>query len=269
MSELIIVPDESSRKVIQSLTNQRNSIILTVDEILNEEYKNYKFDNFKFHQYALVKEKVEATGKKIESLLAELVLSIAENAEELIIDNLKFTKVISHRTIQTKIKDYKGIEPDIILGILNGCQPFLSDLIKVMDKKDIIVDYCQLSSYKGGLSGGELEIIIEPSYELYEGNKTVYIVDDILASGKTIEKVIELLTDYNPDLDIKVLTLLRNPESPKEISSYPVDSLFTIDGFVVGYGLDYKEMYRGLPDIYSLKEELSKQEVDRSLDSED
>ncbi len=139
----------------------------------------------------------------------------------------------------------------VIVMVLKGAICFTADLIR-----DITVacdlQTVQCSSYgAGGTKRGELKVIGLEALEIE--NRDVLIVDDIFDSGHTLFVLVEALKMKNPRTLKNLVLLTRN--APHIPHFYPDRSLFTIqDEFVVGYGLDYKEKYRGLPSIYALED---------------
>ena len=129
----------------------------------------------------------------------------------------------------------------------------LDDLVRQLNLP-CTVDFMAVSSYGGGTSStGQVQITKDLSGDI--SGKHVIVVEDILDSGNTLSYLLKLLEQRKP-ASIRLCTLLDKPErrtKPVEVSY----SGFTIpDAFVVGYGLDYAEHYRGLPYIGILKPEV-------------
>ena len=148
--------------------------------------------------------------------------------------------------------DYQGKEI-ILISVLRGSFIFMADLCRSIDL-DCTVDFMAVSSYGGGTSStGQVQITKDLSGDI--SGKHVIVVEDILDSGNTLSYLLKLLEQRKP-ASIRLCTLLDKPEhrtKPVEVSY----SGFTIpDAFVVGYGLDYAEHYRGLPYIGILKPEV-------------
>lgn len=149
---------------------------------------------------------------------------------------------------ETITNDYNGKDL-VLLGLLKGCVPFLSDLSKHIDLP-VEIQYMVVSSYHGGTSSGELKI----KYDLEKSilNRDILIVEDIVDSGQTITTVTELLKSRGAK-SVEVVSLLNKPSnntlSPKYVG-------FEIPNkFVIGYGLDFDEKYRNIPYIGVLKKE--------------
>ena len=149
-------------------------------------------------------------------------------------------------------RDYAGREP-ILISVLRGSFVFMADLVRSITLP-CTLDLMAVSSYGAGTtSSGQVKITKDLS-ESIEG-KDVIVVEDILDSGNTLSYLLKVLEQRSP-ASIRLCTLLDKPErrvKPVEVHY----SGFTIpDAFVVGYGLDYNQMYRNLPDIGVLHPEI-------------
>jgi hypoxanthine phosphoribosyltransferase len=143
---------------------------------------------------------------------------------------------------------HKG-EEIVVVGILNGCFMFASDLFKQLDLQ-CRISLLKLASYQGTQSTGKIRQLIGLNEDIKE--KTVIILEDIIDTGITMEHIINQLNAYNPS-DIKIATLLFKPEAFQK--DFPIDYTgFEIpDKFIVGYGLDYNGLGRNLRQIYQIK----------------
>ena len=139
-------------------------------------------------------------------------------------------------------KDYEGKEI-VFLGILKGSVPFMWELAKRI-KNNVIFEFIEVSSYKGTESTGEV-VLHKDVKDSIEG-KDVIIIEDIVDTGRTLDFLLKLLKDKNPN-SIKIATLLSKPS--RRVIELNVDYIgFKIDDvFVVGYGLDYDQNLRNLP----------------------
>lgn len=150
---------------------------------------------------------------------------------------------------KTISEDYKGKDL-LLVGLLKGSVIFISDLMRCIDIP-CGIDFMDVSSYGAStVSSGVVNIIKDLDAPI-EG-KDVLIVEDILESGRTLAKVVEMLETRGP-ASIKVCTLLDKPEGRKV--EFEADYVGTRipDEFVIGYGLDYNEYYRNLPFVGVLK----------------
>jgi hypoxanthine phosphoribosyltransferase len=165
--------------------------------------------------------------------------------------------LLDSRTIRKRIReigkqvteDYRGKTPHLIC-ILKGAGIFHADLLRTIDL-DSSFDFIAVASYgKSTQSSGEVRILkdLDESIE----NRDVLLVEDIIDTGLTLHYLRQNLLSRNPR-SLKIAALLNKP-SRREID-VPVDYIgFDIpDVFVVGYGLDYAQRYRNLPDIRILR----------------
>ncbi len=168
--------------------------------------------------------------------------------------------LISEERIKHKIKElakkithtYKGKELTII-AITNGSIIFLADLIRHIPIP-LLVDVISASSYGSSTESSEIVTILG-QIKIDLKNRNVLIIDDIFDTGKTLERIIKKISQFNPK-DIKTCVLLEKPDRHK-VNIKPDFVCFQIPNeFVVGYGLDYNEKYRNLPYIAVLKEEI-------------
>ena len=136
--------------------------------------------------------------------------------------------------------------------VMKGAFCLTSDLIRELKTLNVI-EYLKASSYgKLGTQRGELTLTGLEGLDL--SDKNVLLIDDIYDTGETLSQIISKLKTQNPKT-LRSLVLLSK-KGKRKISYTPDYVLFDIeDEFVVGYGLDYKEHYRGLPGVYILKEE--------------
>ena len=146
--------------------------------------------------------------------------------------------------------DYKGKKP-LLLGVLNGCFMFASDLMKQLHI-ECEISFVKLSSYQGTTTTGTVSEVMGLSESVT--GRDIIIVEDIVDTGLTMQRMIETLNAQKP-ASVAIASLFVKPARLKA----PVDvkySAFTIpDRFIVGYGLDYDGLGRNLPDIYDAVEE--------------
>jgi len=142
-------------------------------------------------------------------------------------------------------RDYSGREPHLV-GVLKGACHFLTDLSRAIDLP-LSMDFLAVSSYGAATkSSGEVRL----TKDLDQGldGRDLLVVEDIVDTGLTLNYLVNLLRNRGPR-SLKVATLLSKPA--RRLVEVNVDYVgFTIeDRFVIGYGLDYNEKYRNLPDI--------------------
>lgn len=146
--------------------------------------------------------------------------------------------------------DYADKKP-VFIGLLKGCNPFISDLLKKVTIP-CQVDYMKVSSYVKTESQDKINILNDISLNVK--GRDVIIVDDIVDTGKTTS-LIKNLFEQRDCKSVEICCLLDKPEG--RIVDVPVKYIGTTvpNEFVVGYGLDYDEFYRNLPYIGVLKKE--------------
>jgi hypoxanthine phosphoribosyltransferase len=152
-------------------------------------------------------------------------------------------------------KDFAG-QPVVLIGVLKGATIFLSDLARKIEL-DATFDFIGVSSYgnrpspdqelKGGWdSTGEVRLIKDADQSM--AGKNIILVEDILDTGLTLTYLQKVFQAHQPK-DLRIAALLDKPSRRK----MPVHAHYVgfeiPDEFVVGYGLDYAERYRNLPDI--------------------
>ncbi len=150
-------------------------------------------------------------------------------------------------------RDYAG-QDLLLVCILKGGVLFLSDLIRAIHIPHAI-DFMAISSYGGTRieSSGVVRILMDLNTNIE--NRNVLIVEDIIDTGRTLAYILENLRTRNP-ASIRICTLLNKP-SRREVSVKLDYVGFDIPNeFVVGYGLDYNEVYRNLSFVGVLKREL-------------
>ncbi len=142
-------------------------------------------------------------------------------------------------------RDYKA-ETVHLICILKGACIFLADLLREL-RMPVSVDFIAVSSYgKGTLPSGEVRITKDLDASIEDLN--VIIVEDILDTGLTLNYLYRILQSRKPR-SLRIAALLDKPA--RRVKEVRVDYIgFKIpDKFVVGYGLDYGEQYRNLPDV--------------------
>jgi len=167
-------------------------------------------------------------------------------------ENLKL--VISKEEIYQKIKelaqkideDYKNT-PVIFIGTLKGAFIFLADLVRNIKNPNVQIDFVRVKSY--GMSDTSSEKVeITKEFELPLEGKNVILVEDIVDTGITLKFLYDYIKSFNPK-SIKICALIDKKERRK--IKVPIDYVgFEIEkGFLVGYGLDFAEKFRHLPEI--------------------
>jgi len=137
----------------------------------------------------------------------------------------------------------------LVLGLLKGSFIFLSDLVRKIDRP-LQVDFLVASSYgEGTVSSGNVRLVYDPGTELQ--GKHILLVEDIIDTGKTLNKLVALLRERRP-YSLEICALLHKHvaehlELEAKFVGFDAPTLF-----LVGYGLDHAENFRHLPYIASL-----------------
>lgn len=137
----------------------------------------------------------------------------------------------------------------IFLCVLNGAFMFAADLMKRVTMP-CEISFVKLSSYAGTQSTGDVRQLIGLSDSLRGRN--VVIVEDIVDSGLTMLRLLDLVREHEPR-DVRICSLLVKPDKLKVDLHVDYVAMEIPNDFIVGYGLDYDGMGRNLPSIYTLE----------------
>ena len=179
-----------------------------------------------------------------------------DTPERIIIHGDAFVPYIEAAAIERRVKelaaeirrDLDG-EPGIFICVLNGAFMFFADLVRNLGI-DCEIDFIKLSSYgEQKISSGQVRLIKDLNCEV-EG-RNIFIVEDIVDTGASIEYMKKLVGEKNP-ASLKIVTLLHKPESAQFNHCLDYVGFEIPPRFVVGYGLDYAQQARNLPSIYIL-----------------
>jgi hypoxanthine phosphoribosyltransferase len=168
----------------------------------------------------------------------------------------QFRLYLDRDRLQTRIaeigrkisKEYEGKTP-ILISVLNGAFMFTADLMRTIDI-DCEVDFIKLSSYGDEkVSSGQVREL--KSVDANLDGRDVIVVEDIVDTGLSMQFMMNRLAEFNPK-SVKVATLLHKPASTEPDLTLDYVGFEIPDLFVIGYGLDYGQIARNLPDIYIL-----------------
>ena len=149
-------------------------------------------------------------------------------------------------------KDYEG-KNLLVISVLKGAAVFMSDILRAITIP-CRIDFMAASSYGAGTeTKGSVKILKDLDIDV--NGYDILIVEDILDSGVTLSNIIKLLESRKAN-SVKVCTLLSKPARRKVEVPVAYEGFEVPDEFVVGYGLDYAELYRNLPFVGILKEEV-------------
>jgi hypoxanthine phosphoribosyltransferase len=172
--------------------------------------------------------------------------------------HMKRRVLISHERILERVRDlgrkisedYRGKEP-ILIGILNGVVFFFADLVMALSVP-MRMDFIKASSYGSTMtSSGQIKMIKDVGLPVK--NQDLIIVEDIVDTGLTLNCIIENLGAREPS-SIKVCALIDKRERREQQVMIDYCGFEVEKGFLVGYGLDFDEKFRYLPDICVIEE---------------
>lgn len=171
------------------------------------------------------------------------------------IKDKEFALYLTHHQIEQAVRkvadaitaDLDGKDP-LFVVVLNGAFMFASDLMKMVNIPSEIA-FVRLSSYVGTQSSHVVKEKL--ALDKPAGNRPIVIVEDIIDTGITMESYLNRLREAG-NTDVRIATLLFKPGAFQK--SYPIDyvGLEIPNDFIVGYGLDYDDYGRNLPDIYKI-----------------
>lgn len=171
--------------------------------------------------------------------------------------DLKFEPFISADKIQSALADMAGRiaadfsgEIPVFIGVMNGAFMVVSDLMKHYSHP-CEVSFVKLSSYKGTESTQNVKQLIGLEDELV--GRTVIVVEDIVDTGHTVEKLKTLFEGMNVK-QLKFAALFFKPEAYKKDIEIDYIGMEIPNKFIVGYGLDYNGLGRNLPEVYQVKQ---------------
>lgn len=170
----------------------------------------------------------------------------------------KFKTSIPASEIKERVKavaerinnDLKDKNP-LFLAVLNGSFIFAADLIREITIPSEI-SFVKLASYQGTTSTGKITEVIGINEEL--SGRCIVIVEDIVDTGLTMKRMLETLGTRSP-AEIHICTLLVKPDKLQVDLNIEYAAMKIPNDFIVGYGLDYNQQGRNLPDIYTVVED--------------
>lgn len=178
-------------------------------------------------------------------------------AENIQILDLHFQPYISAEEIDSAVsriaadidsKYFESDNPPVFICILNGSFVFSSDLMKKV-KTSSQIEFVRLKSYQGTQSTENVQEVLGLEIDLQ--GRDVIVLEDIVDTGHTLDKFLKTLQTYKPR-SVEIASLIFKKEAFKK--SFKIDYLgFEIENkFIVGYGLDYNEYGRNIPEIYQI-----------------
>lgn len=172
------------------------------------------------------------------------------------VSDRRFRKYLSQEQILTEVsriadqinQDLQGVENPLFVCVLNGAFVFASDLFRHITLTDAEITFIRMKSYEGTQTTGKVKTIAGLLESVVD--RTVIVVEDIVDSGYTMKRLVAQLYDLGA-AKVKVCCLLDKPNARK-VEGLDLDyvALQIPNDFIVGYGLDYNEKGRNLPDIW-------------------
>lgn len=173
-----------------------------------------------------------------------------KNIEKVLITKEEIEKRTSELAAEIS-RDYKG-KKLIMICVLTGAMVFFADLIRKIEIP-LEVDTIVASSYGAGMTtSGSVRISKDIKYDI--SGKSVILVEDIIDTGVTLKTLTQMLATRVPE-SLKVCSLLDKPSRRRVDFEGDYVGFKIPDEFVVGYGLDYAEQYRNLPEVCTLNPE--------------
>jgi hypoxanthine phosphoribosyltransferase len=147
-------------------------------------------------------------------------------------------------------QDYHNKRP-VLIGVLKGSFMLMADLIRLLDFP-LEVEFVRLSSYGGGKSPGKIKLVHRLQSKIKD--RHVLVIEDIIDTGLTTAFVLDYLSQKKP-ASLKLCTLTDKPARRKIPVNIDYLGLTVPNKFIVGYGIDWNERFRYLPDIYAMENE--------------
>jgi hypoxanthine phosphoribosyltransferase len=147
-------------------------------------------------------------------------------------------------------QDYHDKCP-LLLGVLKGSFMFMADLIRLLDFP-LEVEFVRLSSYGSRKSPGKIKLVQGVQSKIKD--RHVLVIEDIIDTGLTTAFVLDYLGKKKP-ASLKLCTLTDKPSRRKIPVNIDYCGLTVPNKFIVGYGIDWNERFRHLPDIYAMENE--------------
>jgi hypoxanthine phosphoribosyltransferase len=167
--------------------------------------------------------------------------------------------LFSEKTIQGRVKelaerissDYEGEEP-LFIGVLNGVVFFFADLVREITLP-VTIDFLRAASY-GSRMNSSGSVRITKDVEVPVRGRHLIVVEDIVDTGLTLSYITKRIRAEEPE-SLRICALIDKTERRQEKILIDYRGFQVQAGFVVGYGLDYKNKYRNLRDIYVIKQD--------------
>ena len=175
--------------------------------------------------------------------------SLEDNVERVLITEAELSERVRQLARQIDA-DYRGYDDLLLICVLKGGYVFLSDLSRAL-RRPHELDFMGVSSYGAStVSSGAVQIIMDLKQPI--AGRHVLVVEDIIDSGRTLNYMRRTLLARGP-ASLRICTLLNKPARREVDVAVDYVGFDIPDEFVVGYGLDFDELYRNLPFVAVLK----------------
>ncbi|MEA3548122.1 MAG: hypoxanthine phosphoribosyltransferase [Thermodesulfobacteriota bacterium] len=170
---------------------------------------------------------------------------------------MKKKMILSRQEIQARVRelgrtisrDYQGGKL-VMIGVLNGAFIFMADLARAIDLQ-LEVDFIRVASY-GQSDSSSGKISLSKDVEMDLAGKDVLLVEDIIDTGRTLAYLKDYFSRHRA-ASVKICALIDKKERREVEIEADYVGFDVVEGFLVGYGLDFAEQYRQFPDVYHLE----------------
>lgn len=174
------------------------------------------------------------------------MINLHDKTFEMFVTNEEINFAIDQMVRQ--IEDDYHFENPVFIGVLNGSFMFVADFLKKYPHP-CEVQFVKMTSYDGTSSTGQVTELIGLNTNLKD--RTVIILEDIVDTGNTIQKLKAMFKDIGA-IKVRIATLFFKPDVYDKDIKIDYYGIRIPNKFIVGYGLDYNELGRNLPHVYSL-----------------
>lgn len=181
-------------------------------------------------------------------------MNYSDNIERVLVSEKDIEQAVD-RIVSEIERDYKDSGKKLLLvGILKGSVVFMADIMKKLNIP-AETDYMKVSSYGSGTTSGEINLSLSLSKKDVS-DYSIIVIEDILDTGNTLSWLLGYLKNEMNAKEVKLCVLFNKPDRRKKEIAIDYEGFVIPDEFIVGYGLDYDELYRNLPYVGVLKPEV-------------
>jgi len=173
--------------------------------------------------------------------------------EKIIMSKNEIAEVTKRIGNQLSIELNNETRIPIAVGVMKGSMNFMMDVVKNINA-DIFTDYIQVSSYNGTNTTGRVILKRDLSFDIKD--RTVILIEDVIDTGISMNYLLDFLKErYRPKRIILVALFDKTYRRKIKINIDYVGKVLDTDDFLYGYGLDYCELGRNLPEVYGLNQD--------------